>query len=528
MYVNPTTGQIMKSDNPALTVEVDPQVSSSTTNAVPKWNGTTLVDGIMSDNGTAVTVTGNVLPEANDTRDLGSTNNRWANLWLGGETIHIGAAGDEATIGYNTTTDLLGITGNTRVNGQLIVSDKISALSNVEIVSQLYVHGAIITDATFQFDLGPQVDGIVTSIAAPFEDTKLVTEKAVNDAIGAEAAARAAGDVSTLAAANAYTDAEAATRAAADANEAATRAAADLTLTTNLNNEIAARQAADATLTNNLNNEITARQNADATLQLNINAEATARLNADAAEAATRAAADAAEAAARAAADLTLTTNLSNEIATRAAADATLTTNLNNEIAIRAAADAAEAAARQAADLSLQTAILNEAATRAAADALLQPLDADLTGLAALNNPGTANQLVATAASPNAYQRIPAPTTPGQVLTYSGASLDWVKNNMDNVATTGAATYPATYTNGNILVSLASNSVNINLPSAVGVAGFKLMIKVVAVSGGNTVTLTPVSGQTIDGATTLTWRVLHQGYMLVSDGTNWYKVGLIN
>jgi len=49
-WVNPTT----------LTVtEIDPQVSSVTANAVPKWNGTTLVDGIITDNGTSVNVAGN-------------------------------------------------------------------------------------------------------------------------------------------------------------------------------------------------------------------------------------------------------------------------------------------------------------------------------------------------------------------------------------------------------------------------------------------------------------------------------------
>ena len=35
-------------------IETDPQVSSSTINQIPKWNGTTLVDGIITDNTTAV------------------------------------------------------------------------------------------------------------------------------------------------------------------------------------------------------------------------------------------------------------------------------------------------------------------------------------------------------------------------------------------------------------------------------------------------------------------------------------------
>lgn len=46
--------------NPSALVitEVDPQVSSNTTNAIPKWNGTTLVDGIITDNGSNIVVTG--------------------------------------------------------------------------------------------------------------------------------------------------------------------------------------------------------------------------------------------------------------------------------------------------------------------------------------------------------------------------------------------------------------------------------------------------------------------------------------
>ncbi len=39
---------------PAPAVETDPQVSSTTNNAIPKWNGTALVDGIMTDNGNSI------------------------------------------------------------------------------------------------------------------------------------------------------------------------------------------------------------------------------------------------------------------------------------------------------------------------------------------------------------------------------------------------------------------------------------------------------------------------------------------
>lgn len=41
--------------------EVDPQVSSSIVNAIPKWNGTTLVDSSITDDGTNVTIAGNTI-----------------------------------------------------------------------------------------------------------------------------------------------------------------------------------------------------------------------------------------------------------------------------------------------------------------------------------------------------------------------------------------------------------------------------------------------------------------------------------
>ena len=57
-----TAGYVLTSDatgnatwqSPAVATETDPQVSSTTTNKVPKWNGTTLTDGLIYDNGTNV------------------------------------------------------------------------------------------------------------------------------------------------------------------------------------------------------------------------------------------------------------------------------------------------------------------------------------------------------------------------------------------------------------------------------------------------------------------------------------------
>jgi len=69
--------------------ETDPQVSSATSNTVPKWNGTTLVDGIIKDDGTNVGIgttatTGNKLEVSGKTKttDFQMTNGAAANYIL--------------------------------------------------------------------------------------------------------------------------------------------------------------------------------------------------------------------------------------------------------------------------------------------------------------------------------------------------------------------------------------------------------------------------------------------------------------
>jgi len=60
-------------------------------------------------------VAGNIYPTANDQYDLGSDSLRWANLYLGGETFHLGTStGDEGTISYTTNNNnlIINSTGN--------------------------------------------------------------------------------------------------------------------------------------------------------------------------------------------------------------------------------------------------------------------------------------------------------------------------------------------------------------------------------------------------------------------------------
>lgn len=61
----------------STSLETDPQVSSVTNNRIPKWNGTTLIDGIISDNGTTVTVSGTT-----STTNLQMTSGATANFIL--------------------------------------------------------------------------------------------------------------------------------------------------------------------------------------------------------------------------------------------------------------------------------------------------------------------------------------------------------------------------------------------------------------------------------------------------------------
>jgi hypothetical protein len=73
----------------AVTItETDPQVSSTSTNAVPRWNGTTLVDGVVTDNGTNVAIGG--APTAGNKLDVtGNTKTTNFQMTSGATTDYI-------------------------------------------------------------------------------------------------------------------------------------------------------------------------------------------------------------------------------------------------------------------------------------------------------------------------------------------------------------------------------------------------------------------------------------------------------
>ncbi len=80
--------------NTLTITETDPQVSSATNNVIPKWNGTTLVDGIVTDNGTTMTVAGNTA-----TTNFQMTNGAAANF-----VLQSNAAGNASWVNANTLT----------------------------------------------------------------------------------------------------------------------------------------------------------------------------------------------------------------------------------------------------------------------------------------------------------------------------------------------------------------------------------------------------------------------------------------
>jgi len=61
-----------------------------------------------------------LLPNANDALDLGSDTARWRDLYLGGETLHIGSSTtDEGTISYNTTSNIFNFGTDSTTNGDI-------------------------------------------------------------------------------------------------------------------------------------------------------------------------------------------------------------------------------------------------------------------------------------------------------------------------------------------------------------------------------------------------------------------------
>ena len=128
-----------------------------------------------------------------------------------------------------------------------------------------------------------KIDQNTADLGTEREERK-AADKALQDALDAEEAARTAADTAL----GVRIDTEIAERKSADKTlqdnitaEATTRAEADTALGARIDKEVTDRESADTALGTRIDNEVTAREAADTTLQENITAEETARTEAD-------------------------------------------------------------------------------------------------------------------------------------------------------------------------------------------------------------------------------------------------------
>ncbi len=94
------------------------------------------------------------------------------------------------------------------------------------------------------------------------------------------------------------------------------------------------------------------------------------------------------------------------------------------------------------------------------------------------------------------------------------------------VNTATSTTYTADVTSYFIKVDATSNNVTVELPPAASVFGRQYVIKRID-SSGNTVTLDPDSGETIDGASNYVLAAQYNGAIIFSDGTEWWVIAVV-
>jgi hypothetical protein len=113
-------------------------------------------------------IASNLIPATDDTYDLGSTTNRWQDLYLGPSSLHIGTNGDEGVLSYNTTNNYFNFNQNVTVqsgtltlgqtsttNGQLTLLNSTSSFGTT-----LQVDGTLTANRTIKL---PDADGTLTT-----------------------------------------------------------------------------------------------------------------------------------------------------------------------------------------------------------------------------------------------------------------------------------------------------------------------------------------------------------------------------
>lgn len=89
---------------------------------------------------------------------------------------------------------------------------------------------------------------------------------------------------------------------------------------------------------------------------------------------------------------------------------------------------------------------------------------------------------------------------------------------------TKTTAYTLTATDHTVLCHAQTGAFTVTLPSAASLAGREYVIKKIDTSG-NSITVTPSSGQTIDTAANYSLATAHKYVRLQSDGTNWFVIG---
>lgn len=120
-----------------------------------------------------------------------------------------------------------------------------------------------------------------------------------------------------------------------------------------------------------------------------------------------------------------------------------------------------------------------------------------------------------------------APPVAGQVLmAVNPGTAAW----LEHFDLTQTAVQTGTYGAGVrelVRVSVTGGNRTVNLPTAVGNANRRIMVKLVttAIPVTNQCTITPFGGQTIDGAANYILDTDYEWVELYSDGANWMQVG---
>jgi hypothetical protein len=145
------------------------------------------------------------------------------------------------------------------------------------------------------------------------------------------------------------------------------------------------------------------------------------------------------------------------------------------------------------------------------------PADLDLTQ----NYPFTGNVAVGTGTNTNAS---------GAGELYVGGDLEvdgYIYGQVLAGIRTETANYTAVATDGTILVDATGGAVTVTLPAVAAVpTGIKFIIKKIDASANNVV-LAGNGAELIDGTNTRTWNTQWQGYVIQSNGTSWFIVGIL-